>query len=112
MWMNSIPWNEIMWWGAVSIAIYLMLRLFQNVDRAAKTLRDDQLEGLIAAHHLQKDHFYLFVWDMRTISQARANDLRNMLHARGIDSGCMRMRPGTPPICYDLKRPEDPVKGI
>ncbi len=105
-------WSDIMWWVAVAVAIYLMVRLFQNVDRAAVSLREEQVEGIIAAHRLEKGPFYLFVWDIRTISMARANDLRCMLHARGIDSGCMRVRPGTPPLVYDLKQPVDPMKGI
>ena len=110
-------WNDILWWVMVAVALFLSVRVLFDARNTwlrtqGGTLRDAQLEGLIAAHHLQKNHFYLFVWDIRTISQARANDLRCMLHAKGIESGCMRVRPGTPPIVYDLKRPEEPVKGI
>lgn len=103
-------WSEIIWWITVSAAIYVTIRTFMDY-RSPGTLRDEQIEGIIAAHRLEKGPFYLFVWDMRTISQARANDLRCMLHARGIDSGCMRVRPGTPPLVYDLKQPVDPMKG-
>ncbi len=104
-------WSDILWWSGLAIALYLAVRMIINVDNAAKSLRDEQIEGIIAAHRLEPGPFYLFVWDIRTISMARANDLRCMLHARGIDSGCMRIRPGTPPLVYDLKQPVDPMKG-
>lgn len=108
-------WSDILFWTMVGVGVIIVVRalieFFVDVAPDA-TLRDEQLEALIYAKHLQKDHFYLFVWDIRLLSQARCNDVRMMLAAKGIDSGFVRMRPGTPPVVYDLKRPEEPVKGI
>lgn len=105
-------WSDILWWLAVAAAIYVTIRVFMDYRPPPGTLRDDQVEGLLHARHLQPDHYYLFVWDMRCISQAMAMKVSRMLHEKGIDSSFIRQRPGTPPVVYDLKRPEDPVKGI
>ncbi len=107
-------WNDILWWSMVGVAVIMAIRVMADLFGTPPkvNLRDDHLEALITAKHLQPDHFYLFVWDMRLLSQARCNDVRMMLAAKGIDSGFVRMRPGSPPVVYDLKRPEEPVEEV
>jgi len=107
-------WSDI--YLAITVVAIMGLGLYglYNIWKAAPptgTLRDDQLEALIYSKHLQKDHYYLFVWDARGISQQKANDFSNMLKMKGFDTGFMRTR-GIPPVVYDLKRPEEPVEGI
>ena len=115
MWMN-----DLMWWTMVGIALYLAVRVvFDARDSWLRAEGGDirkgteaWTEGLISSHHLQPDHYYLFVWDMRCISQAMGMKISRMLSEKGIDNAFVRHRPGNPPIVYDLKRPEVPVKGI
>ncbi len=106
-------WSDILFWTMVGVAVILTIRVLADLlgTPDTTTLRDDQLEGLLASQHLQKGHYYLFVWDMRTISQARARDLSRMLSCRGIENGFLRTR-GIPPVVYDLKRPEDPTEEL
>lgn len=76
-----------------------------------KAIRDAHLEGLLHAMHLQPGHYYLFIYECHAVSQFTARALSNQLGNKGIDNGFLRIR-GIPPVVYDLKRPEDPVKGI
>lgn len=78
---------------------------------ARQALRDSQLEGLLHAQHLQPGHYYLFIYDIRSCSLAMATDVSRLLQNKGIDNSFLRTR-GIPPIVYDLKRPDEPVKEV
>lgn len=85
-----------------------IVQFFKGWSQGRQMERDRQLEGLLHAKHLQPGHYYLFVYDMRSISKSMCMDLSRMLHKKGIDSGFLRVR-GTPPMIYDLKRPEEEI---
>ncbi len=104
-------WSDILFWTMVGVGVIVVVRTLVNYTVPDATLEADVLEGLLASQHLQKGHYYLFVWDERGISQARARDVSGMLTAKGIDNGFLRTR-GIPPVVYDLKRPEEPVEEV
>lgn len=105
-------WSDILWWLAVAAAIYVTIRVLMDYRPPPETLRDGDLEGLLHARHLLPGHFYLFVWDIRAMSHSKCVEVMEMLKREGIESAFVRHRPGVPPVVYDLKQPEDPVKGI
>ena len=105
-------WSDIFWWSVVGVAVILVVRTMADLFANPAALpRDDQLEALIAAKHLQPGHYYLFIWDIRSMTYKMAADISVMLKMYGIDNSFVRTRPGMPPVVYDLKRPEQPVKG-
>ena len=104
-------WNDILWWGTVAVVLYTLYRVFDGEPTFKKTFGDDQLEALIVAKHLQPGHYYLFVWDVHSISNKMAQDISVMVKMYGIDNGFVRTR-GIPPVVYDLKRPEEPMEEV
>ncbi len=101
-------WSDILFWSMVGIGVYMV---WKTLGEMANPTPPELPEGTFDVCDLKPGHFYLFIYDVRTMSHAMSHKVQAMLTERGIENSFMRVR-GIPPVVYDLKRPEAPVEGV
>jgi len=110
-------WNDYFWLSAImaafmTLGLYCWVRWNQKVGRFPVQQCDPEVAVKEAlALELKTDHYYLFVYDIRSASNSVCNKIERLLRQNGIQTGHVRLR-GPMPIIYDLKQPEKGIKSL